>query len=166
MENKKKIEKDNKCMKILKLACENIKKILCTTDKTILRLTNFYNNIDIDMTITKEDFEKICAPLFERLKTPINIALSNANLKEEDIDEVILIGGSTRIPKVKKTVKEFFSKVKAINDSINPDEAVAYGATLQAEKKLYNKDGIISNLNILDITPFSVGVSVKNMSQD
>ena len=166
MEDKEKIEKDNKCMKRLKLACENIKKILSTTDKTILRLTNFYNNIDIDMTITKEDFEKICAPLFKRLKTPINIALSNANLKEEDIDEVILIGGSTRIPKVKKTVKEFFPLVKAINDSINPDEAVAYGATLQAEKKLYNKDGIISNLNILDITPFSLGVSVKNMSQD
>ena len=76
--------------------------------------------------------KKKCAPLFERLKTPINIALSNANLKEEDIDEVILIGGSTRIPKVKKTVKEFFPLVKAINDSINPDEAVAYVATLQA----------------------------------
>ena len=168
MKDKEKIEKDNKCMKRLKLACENIKKILSTTDKTILRLTNFYNNIDIDMTITKEDFEKRCAKLFERLKTPINTALSIANLEKEDIDEVILIGGSTRIPKVKKTVKEFFSEVKAIkiNDSINPDEAVAYGATLQAEKKLYNKDGIISNLNILDITPFSLGVSVKNMSQD
>ena len=105
MEDKEKIEKDNKCMKRLKLACENIKKILSTTDKTILRLTNFYNNIDIDMTITKEDFEKICDKLFQKLETPINIALSNANLEKKDIDEVILIGGSTKIPRIRKLLK-------------------------------------------------------------
>ena len=166
MKDKEKIRKDNKCMKRLKLACENIKKILSTSNETVLRLANFYNGIDIVEKITKEDFENICDPLFQKLETPIKKALSDGHLIKEDIDEVILIGGSTRIPKVKDFIKKFFPKIKKINDSINPDEAVAYGATLQAEKKLYNKDGIISNLNILDITPFSLGVSVQNNSQD
>jgi len=134
LKDKENIKKDNKCMKRLKLACENIKKILSNSNETVLRLTNFYNNIDIVEKITKEDFENICQPLFQRLETPIKKALSDGHLIKEDINEVILIGGSTRIPKVKEFVKNFFPKIKKINDSINPDEAVAYGATLQAEK--------------------------------
>ena len=166
MQDNKKIREDNQCMKKLKVACENVKKILSTSDETVLRITNFYNNIDVVEKITKKDFEDICQPLFGRLKIPIKTALSNGHLIKEDINEVILIGGSTRIPKVKQFVKDFFPKIKRINDSINPDEAVAYGATLQAEKKLYNKDEIISNLNILDITPFSLGIATKNKSDD
>ena len=166
--NNEKIRENKQCMKRLKIACENAKKILSDSDQTILRLSNFYNNIDIDEKITKKDFEDICDPLFKRLEEPLKIALSNAKLTKNEINQVILIGGSTRIPKVKQIIESFFPQLKKknINDSINPDETVAYGATLQAQKKLYIQDEAISKFNILDIAPFSLGVSVKNNSKD
>jgi molecular chaperone DnaK (HSP70) len=145
-----KIRKNNQAVKRLKVACENAKKILSSSDKTTIRINNVLDKIDINVEITKDEFERICQPLIDKLNIPLNSAISEAEKKmrelnrkfsKEDIDEVILIGGSTRIPKVKEFVKDFFPS-KRINDSINPDEAVAYGATLQAEKLLYNSDKI------------------------
>ena len=152
-----KIRKNNQAIKKLKVACENAKKILSSSDKTTIRINNVLDKIDINVEITKDEFERICQPLIDKLNIPLNSAISEAEKKmrelnkkfsKEDIDEIILIGGSTRIPKVKEFVKDFFPS-KRINDSINPDEAVAYGATLQAEKLLYNSDKIISNFHIL-----------------
>ena len=160
------IRKNPQTMKKLKVACETAKKILSFSDKTILRINNFDKNMVINETITRKEFEQECQPLFDRLILPINTALSNGHLGKEDISEVILIGGSTRIPKVKEIINEFFKGKVKINDSINADEAVAYGATLQAEKILYNNDQIISNFHILDITPFSLGVCVLNQSKE
>ena len=172
--DEKMIRKNNHAIKRLKVACENIKKNLSISDKTTLRINNLLDKVDINLEITKQEFENICLPLIERLKLPLNNAIAEAGKKmqalkkdftKDDIDEVILVGGSTRIPMVKNFVKNFFPK-KKINDSINPDEAVAYGATLQAEKILYNRDKIISNFHILDITPFSLGLATKNISND
>ena len=172
--DEKMIRKNNHAIKRLKVACENIKKNLSISDKTTLRINNLLDKVDINLDITKQEFENICLPLIERLKLPLNNAIAEAGKKmqalkkdftKDDIDEVILVGGSTRIPMVKNFVKNFFPK-KKINDRINPDEAVAYGATLQAEKILYNSDKIISNFHILDITPFSLGLATKNISND
>ena len=172
--DEKMIRKNNHAIKRLKVACENIKKNLSISDKTTLRINNLLDKVDINLEITKQEFENICLPLIERLKLPLNNAIAEAGKKmqalkkdftKDDIDEVILVGGSTRIPMVKNFVKNFFPK-KKINDRINPDEAVAYGATLQAEKILYNRDKIISNFHILDITPFSLGLATKNISND
>ena len=172
--DEKMIRKNNQAIKRLKVACENIKKNLSISDKTTLRINNLLDKVDINLDITKQEFENICLPLIERLKLPLNNAIAEAGKKmqalkkdftKDDIDEVILVGGSTRIPMVKNFVKNFFPK-KKINDRINPDEAVAYGATLQAEKILYNSDKIISNFHILDITPFSLGLATKNISND
>ena len=172
--DEKMIRKNNHAIKRLKVACENIKKNLSISDKTTLRINNLLDKVDINLDITKQEFENICLPLIERLKLPLNNAIAEAGKKmqalkkdftKDDIDEVILVGGSTRIPMVKNFVKNFFPK-KEINDRINPDEAVAYGATLQAEKILYNSDKIISNFHILDITPFSLGLATKNISND
>ena len=169
-----KIRKNNQAMKRLKVACENAKKNLSLSNTTNLRLNNLLDNVDINVVITKKAFESECKPLFERLKIPLLTAISEAEKKmktlkkdfsKDSIDEVILVGGSTRIPKVKEFVKSFFPN-KKINDTINPDEAVAYGATLQAEKILYNRDKIISNFHILDIAPFSLGIATKNKSKD
>ena len=164
------IKNNKEAMKKLKVACENIKKILSVATETTIRINSLYkdNNVDIDVCekITRKEFEEVCQPLFDRLAIPIRTALSNKDIKKNDINEVILIGGSTRIPKVKEFINLFFDNNVKINDSINPDEAVAYGATLLAEKILYNRDQIISNLHILDINPFSLGVSVKNNSKD
>jgi L1 cell adhesion molecule like protein len=172
--DKKMIRKNNQAIKRLKVACENIKKILSKSDKTTLRINNILDKVDINVDISKTEFENICKPLIQRLEIPLNNAIAEARKKmqilkkhfsENNIDEIILVGGSTRIPMVKKFVKNFF-KTQKINDTINPDEAVAYGATLQAEKILYNRDKIISNFHILDITPFSLGVATKNNSND
>ena len=172
--DEKKIRKSNQAIKRLKVACENIKKNLSISDKTTLRLNNILDNVDINLEITKQEFENISQPLIKRLEIPLNNAIAEAgkkmqalkkDFKKDDIDEVILVGGSTRIPAVKKFVQNFFPK-KKINNKINPDEAVAYGATLQAEKLLYNRDQIISNFHILDIAPFSLGIATRNNSKD
>ena len=135
----KEIKQNKEAMKKLKVACENIKKILSTATETTLRINKIYrdeeNNVDIDVNekITRKEFEEVCQPLFDRLEIPIKTALSNKHISKNDINEVILIGGSTRIPKVKEFINFFFDNKVKINDSINADEAVAYGATLQAE---------------------------------
>ena len=145
--DKKMIRKNNQAIKRLKVACENIKKILSISDKTTLRINNILDKVDINVDISKTEFENICKPLIQRLEIPLNNAIAEARKKmqilkkhfsENNIDEIILVGGSTRIPMVKKFVKNFF-KTQKINDKINPDEAVAYGATLQAEKMLYHR---------------------------
>ena len=168
------IRKNYRAIKRLKIACENAKKNLSLSDRTILTINNLLDEVDINVAITKKEFESICQPLFERLKIPLLTAISEAHKKmkilkkdfsKDNIDEVILVGGSTKIPKVKEFVKSFFPN-KKINDTINPDEVIAYGATLQAEKILYNHDKIISNFNILDIVPLSLGIAKKNESKD
>ena len=163
--NEEEIQKDKRAMKRLKVACENIKKILSSSESTTLRINNFFKDQDLNEPITREEFENICQNLFNRLTTVMDEALKNAKLNKKDINEIILVGGSTRIPKVKKVVQEYFPGLK-INDSINPDEAVAYGATLDAEKISHNKNELISNFHLLDITPLSLGTNVKNNSED
>ena len=160
------LKEDKRCLRRLKVACENIKKILSSSKETILRINNLYNNQDLNESITRDDFEKICGHLFAKLEVSLDEALKNAKLSKDDINEIILVGGSTRIPKVKEIIKNYFPNCKNINDSINPDEAVAYGATIGAEKLLHNKDHNISNIHLYDIIPLSLGVKVSNQSKD
>ena len=164
-DDEKEIREDKQAIKRLKVSCENIKKILSRAERTILRITNFYNNQELCESITRKEFEEICEPLFKKLENSLDIALSNAHLTKENINQIVLVGGSTRIPKVKQIVENYFPGCK-INDKINPDEAVAYGATIDAEKILHNKDNNITNFHLLDITPLSLGTNVLNKSQD
>ena len=159
------IRKDKKALKRLKVSCENIKKILSSSESTTLRINNFFKNQDLNEPITREDFENACGHLFKRLTDKLDEALKNYRMSKKEIKEVILVGGSTRIPKVKQIVKDYFPNC-TINDSINPDEAVAYGATIDAEKILHNKDDSITNFHLLDITPLSLGTDIKNNSKD
>lgn len=163
--NEKEVKADKQAMKKLKVSCENIKKILSSSEETTLRIHNFYKNEDINEKITRKQFEDICEELFKKIKTSLEEALDKAKLKQNEIHEILLVGGSTKIPKVKELIKNYFENSK-INDSINPDEAVAFGATLQAEKILHNKDEEISNLHLLDSIPLSLGTNIKNCSKD
>ena len=163
--NEKEIKNDKKAMKKLKVSCEIIKKILSSAKQTILRIQNFYKNKDIIESITRKEFEDNCEHLFKKLEISLEDALKNAKLKAEDIHEIILVGGSTKIPKVKEIIRNYFKNSK-INDIINPDEAVAFGATLRAEKILHNRDEAISNLHLLDAIPLSLGTNIKNISKD
>ena len=165
MNNKEKIKMDKKCIKKLKINCEKIKKTLSFENEATLRINNFYENEDISIKIKKEEFEDICNDLFKRLETSLDDALINAKMTKNEINEIILVGGSTRIPKIKKILNNYFPNCK-INDSINPDEAVAIGATLEAEKILHNQNKSISNFLLKDITPLSLGTNIVNQSKD
>ena len=160
---KEQVMKDKQAIKRLKVSCENLKKILSNAESAILRINNFYMNEDISEKITRKEFEEECEPLFQRIEKCLEDALTSANLKKEDINQIILVGGSTRIPKVKELVQNYFPKCK-INNKINPDEAVAYGATIDAEKILHNKDNNnVSNFHLIDIIPLSLGTNIKNL---
>ena len=175
-EKKEEIKKDKKCIKKLKISCEHIKRVLSRSFETMLFVNNFYNGNDIFEEITRETFENICSDLFKRLIEPIEEALTDAKLKKDEIDEIILVGGSSRIPKIKTILQDYFNirtdkdgkiiknQKTNINDSINPDEAVAYGATLMAAEILIKKDYKFPEFTLMDITPLSLGVSVKNNS--
>ena len=165
-ENKNQILKDKKIIKKLKIYCENIKKCLSEKKTTILNIVNFYNKKDLLQEIKREEFEELCKDLFERLRIPLDKAIKDARLIPRDIKEIVLVGGSTRIPKIKTFLKDYFGEDCKINDSINPDEAVAYGATLMAAKILMTNDQVLSGFNLMDITPLSLGVAVKNESEN
>ena len=165
-ENKVDILKNKKIVKNLKISCENVKKILSNNNSTSLNIINFYNNKDLTETITREKFEEISQDLFDKLEIPLNNAMKDAKITKNEIEQIVLVGGSTRIPKIKRFLKNYFGSNCIINDSINPDEAVAYGATIMAAKIIVKSDKILSGFNLFDITPLSLGIAVVNQSKD
>ena len=130
-ESKEEIRKNKKAIKKLKISCEGVKKTLSYSDKTTLCINHFYNNKDIYLEISSAKFEFLCEDLFKKINKPLEDALIDARLTKDEIKHVILVGGSTRIPKIKYNLMSYFRHAK-INNSINPDETVAYGATLMA----------------------------------
>jgi molecular chaperone DnaK (HSP70) len=144
----------------LKKVCENAKKNLSTNETAIINADAFYchngNIYDLEVKITRQIFEKLCDTEFEKCMEPVNRALQDANLTYDNIQEVVLIGGSTRIPKIKELLESKF-KAKIKND-INPDEAVAYGATIQASILSGIRTNDTKDLVLMDVTPLSLGL--------
>ena len=159
------VRKDKKAMKKLKISCEKIKRNLSFSSDETLYIKNFYHNLDIFESIWERKFYSLAEDLFNRIKDTLKDALNDAKINEKEISEVVLVGGSSRIPMIKNLIKKFFSNSK-INDSIDPDQTVAYGATLMAAKILNKKDNLISGFNLMDITPLSLGVEVINEDKD
>ena len=149
---------DPEPMKRLKMACENAKKILSSYEKTQIEINSLKNNEDLSLEITRDLFEEICGHLFDKCINPIWGLLKKLNLSEGCIDEVILIGGSTKIPRIRKLLKNLFWQEP--NTFINPDEAVAYGASIMAAKLSGIEEKNINDILIKDITPFSLGIAV------
>ena len=161
------IRKDKKAMRLLKDRCENAKKILSNEDSTFIRISNIYKDIDIHQKITSVEFEGINYDLFNRLEDLIKKALYKGKIIKEEISDIILVGGSTKIPKLKNIIKHFFYNKITIHDSLNPVEINTYGATLFAEKLLYNNQlENIQNFYILDIIPFSLGIGISSQNKD
>lgn len=147
----------------LKKQCENAKKILSSNNKTTINVDNFYlyknNWLNISCDITREIFESICSNEFKLSMEPLQQALDDANIAPVNIDDVVLIGGSTRIPKIQSLLKEIFGD--KLRKDINPDEAVAYGATVQAALLSGQNDANIRDLVLSDICPLSLGVETS-----
>ena len=157
-----------KSMERLRNACEQAKKILSSREEAYIRVDNFINGEDIYTKITRKNFEdEICKDLFDQLTIPFDELLKGAELERKNIDEIILVGGSTKIPKIKEILKrEGFDKCK-IDDNINPDEVVAYGATIQAAMLMtIGTNNSLNGVKLLDITPISLGTDVINKSID
>ncbi len=162
----KNVSNDTKLVCKLKKVCENAKRVLSTNDSTTITVDSFYyyNNkcYDLKVPITKTIFEKICDAEFKRCMEPVNKALADARINPIDIDDVVLVGGSTRVPKIRELLKEKFG-TSSTGDSklrldINPDEAVAYGATIQAAILCGENDNKIRDLVLADVSPLSLGI--------
>ena len=144
----------------LKNSVENAKKILSAAEKAVICVDDFYNGKKLYHVLTREIFEMICHELFIMCIKPIKDVLLSAGLTKDDIDDVVLVGGSTRIPKIQKLILDFFqnSNIKRLITSLNPDEVVSAGASIYGYIITHKEDPFSENLVLLDITPLSLGV--------
>ena len=159
------LRENSQAMNRLKIASEKAKIKLSLEEKTIIDIDEFYNNELLHIQITRELFENMCQDLFNRLIPHLNKVLDDSQKGISEIKEIVFVGGSTRIPKIKEIIHNYFFDVH-INDSINPDETVAYGAAIQAAKIMKQGNDILNDIILMDITPFSLGINVVNESKD
>jgi len=152
---------DNKrAVRRLRTACENAKRILSTTTSTNIEIDSLYNGDDFSMVFTRAKFESICDDLFQKTMDPVKQVLEDSGFQKEDIHEIVLVGGSTRIPKIQKMLSEYFND-KELCKSINPDECVAYGAAVQAAILTGSKSDKLSDILLLDVCPLSLGIETS-----
>lgn len=133
--------------------------MLSTMTEAMITCDMLYDSEDFQLNITRAKFEDLCTDLFEKCFPSIEQVLGDSKMNKSQIDEVVLVGGSTRIPKVQQMVRDYFGG-KELNKSINPDEAVAYGATVQAALLLGQANDECTDILLLDVTPLSLGVEV------
>ena len=155
--HKKDITGNKRALRRLRTACERAKRTLSASAQANIEIDSLYEGIDFYSSITRARFEELCSDLFRGTLEPVEKALRDAKMDKSAIDDVVLVGGSTRIPKVQKLLSDFFNG-KDLNKSINPDEAVAYGAAVQAAILTGDTSEAISDLLLLDVAPLSLGI--------
>jgi len=155
--NKKDITDNKRALRRLRTACERAKRSLSSSTQASVEIDSLYDGIDFYSNITRARFEELNADLFRSTLEPVEKSLRDAKLDKAQIHEVVLVGGSTRIPKVQKLLQDFFNG-KELNKSINPDEAVAYGAAVQAAILSGDKAEEIQDLLLLDVAPLTLGI--------
>jgi len=158
--HKKDITSNKRALRRLKTACENLKKTLSSATQATLEIDSFFEGIDYSSTMTRARFEELCGDLFRKTFEPVEQVIRDSGVSKSQISEVVLVGGSTRIPKIQNQLSDFFNG-KSLNKSINPDEAVAYGAAVQAALLSGVKDSKIDDLLLLDVAPLSLGVETS-----
>jgi len=149
---------NKKTLERVKQACKLAKEQLTTNNSTNIVVDSLFEGIDFICDITKSRFEQMCDDLFKRSIKPIDKVLDDAKLKPENIDEIVLVGGSSRMPKLREIIKHKFNG-KELNISINPDEAVAYGATIQAA--MICGEFTVKDIVLCDVTPLTLGLESK-----
>ncbi|KAJ3669450.1 hypothetical protein LUZ60_011400 [Juncus effusus] len=156
----KDISGNARSLRRLRTACERAKRNLSFSTQTTVEVDCLYDGIDFHSRISQARFEELNIDLFTRCTELIEKCLSDANMEKHNVDDVVLVGGSTRIPKVQQTLQNFFEG-KELRRNINPDEAVAYGATIQAAKLSGHGDKDLHELVLIDVTPLSLGVETR-----
>ncbi|MBA0752810.1 hypothetical protein Gogos_001612 [Gossypium gossypioides] len=155
--HKKDIGTNARALRRLRTACERAKRTLSSTAQTTIEIDSLYEGIDFYSTITRARFEELNMDLFRKCMEPVEKCLRDSKIDKSQVDEVVLVGGSTRIPKVQQLLQDFFNG-KELCKSINPDEAVAYGAAVQAAILSGEGNEKVQDLLLLDVTPLSLGL--------
>ncbi|CAH1395127.1 unnamed protein product [Nezara viridula] len=155
--HKKDIGENKRAIRRLQTACERAKRTLSAATQANIEIDSLLDGIDLFTTISRAKFEELNSDLFRSTTGPIEKAIRDSKVPKERIDEVVLVGGSTRIPKIQSMLMEFFSG-KDLNKSINPDEAVAYGAAVQAAIIVGDTSDEVKDVLLLDVTPLSLGI--------
>merc|ERR1712038_1459972 len=155
--HKKDLTKNKRALRRLRTACERAKRTLSASAQASVEIDSLFEGVDFYTSLTRARFEELCGDLFRGTLEPVEKALRDAKMDKSSIHEIVLVGGSTRIPKVQKLLSDFFNG-KDLNKSINPDEAVAYGAAVQAAILTGDDSEVISDLLLLDVAPLSLGI--------
>jgi len=155
--HKKDLSGNKRALRRLRTACERAKRTLSASAQANIEIDSLFEGIDFYTSITRARFEELCSDLFKGTLEPVEKALRDAKMDKSSINDIVLVGGSTRIPKIQKLLQDFFNG-KELNKSINPDEAVAYGAAVQAAILTGDKSEAVSDLLLLDVAPLSMGI--------
>jgi L1 cell adhesion molecule like protein len=155
--HKKDLSDSKRSIRRLRTACESAKRTLSSSTVANIEIDSLFEGIDFNSTITRAKFENLCDSLFRKTMVPVEQVLRDSKLSKNQIHDVVLVGGSTRIPKIQQLLSEFFNG-KELCKSINPDECVAYGAAVQAAILTGCADQKISDLLLLDVCPLSLGL--------
>lgn len=155
--NKADLTKSNRAMRRLRSQCERAKRTLSAAHRATVEIDSLYDGIDFHSTITRARFEDLCASYFRNSLDPVRKVLQDSGMSKGDVHDVVLVGGSTRIPKIQQLIKEFFND-KEPSRNINPDEAVAWGAAVQAAILDNVKMDAGNSILLLDVTPLSLGI--------
>ncbi|KAL1675707.1 heat shock protein HSS1 [Schizophyllum commune] len=155
--NKKDLSSNPRALRRLRTACERAKRTLSSATQTSIEIDSLYEGIDFYTSLTRARFEELCQDLFRSTLEPVEKVLRDSKIDKSNVHEIVLVGGSTRIPRIMKLVSDFFNG-KEPNKSINPDEAVAYGAAVQAAILSGDTSEKTQDLLLLDVAPLSLGI--------
>merc|ERR1719301_232008 len=151
------VSDDPKALQRIRKQCELAKRALSSATQTTVDVDAVHQGIDLSIPISRAKFEELCSDLFKRTLKPVARVLKDAGLKKADVDQVVLVGGSTRVPKVQSLLRDFFDG-KELNQRINPDEAAAYGAAVQAGILSGATGDATKDVLLLDVAPLSLGI--------
>ncbi|XP_029477234.2 heat shock 70 kDa protein-like [Oncorhynchus nerka] len=155
--NKKDISQNKRAVRRLRTACERAKRTLSSSSQASIEIDSLFEGMDFYTSITRARFEELNSELFRGTLDPVEKALKDAKMDKAQVHEIVLVGGSTRIPKIQKLLQDFFNG-RELNKSINPDEAVAYGAAVQAAILMGDTSKNVQDLLLLDVAPLSLGI--------
>jgi L1 cell adhesion molecule like protein len=158
---KKDVRENARALKRLNIAAEKAKKTLSSATTTTVEVESLFDGVDYTAQLSRAKFEQLADTIFNKTIEPLNKVLSDAKMSKSDIHEIVLVGGSTRIPRIRELLSNYFNG-KQLNHSLNPDEAVAYGAAVQAAILTGQGGSKTSDLLLLDVLPLSLGIQTAN----